>query len=84
MCMSLERYQKMSMFVNSVKTSILLVALNSKNNGVPTDFHLFLDKAVCSSESKMCMFLERAKCNESVDIFSIFLLSEEQSEDIKF
>ena len=32
----------------------------------------------------MCMSLECAKCNETVDKFSIFPLSEEQSEDIKF
>ena len=62
---------------------LLLVAPNSKNNDVPTDFHSFLDKVVCSTESKMCMSFKCAKCN-SVDMFSIFPLSEEQSEDIKF
>ena len=60
------------------------MALNSKNNDDPTNFHSLLDKVVCSTETKTCMSLECAKCNESVDTFSIFPLSEEQSEDIKF
>ena len=41
---------------------------NSKNNDVPTDFCSFLDKVASCTESKM----------------HIFLLSEEQSENIKF
>ena len=57
---------------------------NSKNNDVPTDFCLFLDKVASSTESKMHMSLECVEYNESVDTFSIFLLSEEQSENIKF
>ena len=57
---------------------------NSKNNDVPTDFCSFLDKVASSTESKMHMSLECVEYNESVDTFSIFLLSEEQSENIKF
>ena len=63
---------------------LLLVALNSENNDVLTDLHSFLDKVVCSTENKTCMSLECAKCNESVDTFSITPLPKEQSEDIRF
>ena len=60
------------------------MALNSENNDVLTDFHSFLKKVVCSTENKTCMSLECAKCNESVDTFSITPLPKEQSEDIRF
>ena len=63
---------------------LLLVALNSKNNDVLTDFYSFLDKVICYTESKTRMSFECAKYNESADTFSIFSLSEEQSENIIF
>ena len=78
MCMSLERYQKMCVCQVNENFHLLLVALISKNNDVPTDFHAFLDKVVCSTEGKTSMSLECTKGNESIDTFTIF------QSDIKF
>ena len=63
---------------------MLLVALNSHNKEIPTDFHSFLDKVVCSAKSKKGMSLECDKCSESADMYSAFTSPEEVLEDIKF
>ena len=51
---------------------MLLVALNSQNKEIPTDFHLFFNTVVCSAENKKCMSLECDKCSESADMYSAF------------
>lgn len=50
---------------------LLLIALNTKKKDVSTKFQTFIEKVVCSTESKNCMMQDCTLCSEKRDVFSV-------------